>query len=156
MQWVDARLDNFKAYPNAENAATEYAERCKEIVNRTSAAMNKDLRYDMMLLSLKIKFNGVFFHSSPVRLLSTFRSCGLTGCIEERIASDRDPSTRADFNKTVMVAFEELCRIVLAAGGIEGLENKEQRDELLEGAYNELEDLKVFWRYEIFVVVGRR
>jgi SAM-dependent methyltransferase len=44
LQWVDARLDNLKAYPIADNAATVYADRCKEIVDKATAAMNKDLR----------------------------------------------------------------------------------------------------------------
>jgi len=55
-----------------------------------------------------------------------------------------------------MLGFEEMCQILITAGGIEGMENNEQREELLKGTYEELEDLKAFWRNEIFVVVGRK
>jgi hypothetical protein len=55
-----------------------------------------------------------------------------------------------------MVAFEEMCRILLAAGGMEGMRNKEQCDELLKGTYDELMDLKAVWRYEILLVVGKK
>jgi hypothetical protein len=166
LHWVDPGFDNLKAYPNAENAVTVHADQCKKILDRAASAMNKDLRYNSFPFFYLFNAQGCSYifdsanrpleHSSPSRLLLTFRSCGLTGCIEEQIASDRDPSTRADYNKIVMVGFEGISNILLAAGGIEGMENKEQRDELVKSTWEELVDLKAFWRNEIFVVVGRK
>ncbi len=55
-----------------------------------------------------------------------------------------------------MVAFQEMCNVLVAAGGVEGMKNKEQSDNLVAHTSEELADLKAFWKAEIFVVVGRK
>lgn len=167
LQWVDASLANAKIYLSDESTVIVYAHRCREIIERAFSAMNKDLGYNsfsLFSISSKPKDTVTFSipltkpreHSSTDRLLSIFQSCGLAGCIEERIASDRDPSMRADFNSNLIVTFESVGRNLVAAGGVEGLENKEEVHKLSEGLRKELADPKVIWRQEIVVVVGRK
>ena len=51
----------------------------------------------------------------------------------------------ADFNKIITDRLQETCNVLLAAGGIGGRENKQQRDKL-ENAHEKLADLKAFWK----------
>lgn len=84
-----------------------------------------------------------------------FKEAGLEECTQEVILTDREPSMKAGINTTLMVAFEGICRVVLAVGGAPGLQTEEDIRALVDGANKDFEDVKAYYSFEIYVVVGK-
>lgn len=97
---------------------------------------------------------GKFLDDVP-RLLKIVKGAGFEQCCEDLISSDRVAKTREQANEVEQGALEAAVRTV-TQGDPDNPWTEQQVDSLIKDCHGELEDVKVYYRWDMHIVTGRR